>query len=108
VARERRLPFATSLRDLAILRGLACVFLSGAVPTALALLVEMTPQRLRSTFLSISLSADAAGSALCAGVAAWLLTARTPAQSDRSAGAPEGHGPHPADRERMTTLCWRI
>ena len=67
--------FATSLRDLALLRGLAGVFLSGAVPTVLALLVEMTPQRRRSTFLSISLSAYAAGSALCAGVAAWLLAA---------------------------------
>jgi AAHS family 4-hydroxybenzoate transporter-like MFS transporter len=66
--------FATSIRELAVLRGLASVFLSGAMPTVLALLVEMTPQRWRSTFLSIALSAYAAGAALSAGVAAWLLT----------------------------------
>jgi AAHS family 4-hydroxybenzoate transporter-like MFS transporter len=65
--------FATSLHNLAVLRGLAGIFLSGAVPTALALLVEMTPQRWRSAFLSISLGAYGLGSALGAGVAAWLL-----------------------------------
>src|SRR5512146_2155882 len=45
--------FATTLGQLAALRGFAGVFLAGAFPIALTLLSEMTPQRLRSPFMAI-------------------------------------------------------
>lgn len=64
---------ATTVRELALFRGAAGIFMSAAVPAALALLVEMTPQQWRATFLSIAISSYTAGSALSAGVATWLL-----------------------------------
>ncbi|MDB5719076.1 MAG: hypothetical protein JWM38_2503 [Sphingomonas bacterium] len=65
--------FATSLDQLAILRGLSGIFLSGGLPVAMALLAEITPKHRRSTFLAISLAGYSSGSASGAAVAAWLV-----------------------------------
>jgi AAHS family 4-hydroxybenzoate transporter-like MFS transporter len=64
---------ATSLLQLTVLRGLAGIFLAGAFPIAMALLSEMTPQRLRSPFIAISLVFLSGGNIASGGVAAWLL-----------------------------------
>jgi len=65
--------FATSLLQLTVLRGLAGIFLAGAFPIALALLSEMTPQRLRSPFIAVSLVFLSGGNIASGAVAAWLL-----------------------------------
>jgi len=65
--------FATSLLQLTILRGLAGIFLAGAFPIGITLLSEMTPQRMRSTFMAISLVFLSGGNIASGAVAAWLL-----------------------------------
>lgn len=65
--------FSTSLLQLTVLRGLAGVFLAGAFPIGLALLSEMTPQRMRSPFIAISLVFLSGGNIASGAVAAWLL-----------------------------------
>jgi AAHS family 4-hydroxybenzoate transporter-like MFS transporter len=61
--------FATSIPMLAVLRGLAGLFLSGVLPAAVALVAEFTPKRRRSTFIAIAIAGYAAGSAAGAAVA---------------------------------------
>jgi AAHS family 4-hydroxybenzoate transporter-like MFS transporter len=65
--------FSGSLLQLTVLRALSGIFLAGAFPIALALLSEMTPQRLRSPFIAISLVFLSGGNIASGGVAAWLL-----------------------------------
>jgi AAHS family 4-hydroxybenzoate transporter-like MFS transporter len=65
--------YAQSLTQLAILRGIAGLFMAAGLPMALALISEMTPKRLRSTFIAISLAGYSSGSAASGAVAAWLL-----------------------------------
>jgi len=65
--------FATSIHQLAILRGLSGIFLSGGLPVAMALLAEITPKHRRSTFLAIALAGYSTGSASGAAVAVWLV-----------------------------------
>ena len=64
---------AQNLFQLAVLRGISGVFLSGGLPVAMALLAEMTPARRRSTFLTIALVGYSAGAAAGSAVAAWLI-----------------------------------
>ncbi|WP_439490966.1 MFS transporter [Blastomonas fulva] len=63
--------FATSIVALAVLRGLAGLFLAAVLPGAVALVAEFTPERRRSTFIALSIAGYSAGSA--AGAAAALL-----------------------------------
>jgi AAHS family 4-hydroxybenzoate transporter-like MFS transporter len=65
--------FAASLLQLTVLRALAGIFLAGAFPIAMALLSEMTPQRMRSPFIAISLVFLSGGNIASGAVAAWLL-----------------------------------
>lgn len=65
--------FAMSLPQLTVLRGLAGIFLAGAFPIGLALLSEMTPHRMRSPFIAISLVFLSGGNIASGAVAAWLL-----------------------------------
>jgi AAHS family 4-hydroxybenzoate transporter-like MFS transporter len=65
--------FVRNLGELAILRGIAGIFLSGGLPIAMALLAEMTPARRRSTFLTIGLVGFSMGIGLGSVVAAWLI-----------------------------------
>ncbi len=64
---------AGSLLQLTVLRGLAGIFLAGAFPIAMALLSEMTPQRMRSPFIAVSLVFLSGGNIASGAVAAWLL-----------------------------------
>lgn len=63
--------FATSILAVAVLRGLAGLFLAAVLPGAVALVAEFTPERRRSTFIALSIAGYSAGSA--AGAAAALL-----------------------------------
>jgi len=63
--------FATSIVAVAVLRGLAGLFLAAVLPGAVALVAEFTPERRRSTFIALSIAGYSAGSA--AGAAAALL-----------------------------------
>lgn len=65
--------FANSLDQLAILRGIAGLFMAAGLPMALSLVAEMTPDRRRSTFIAISLAGYSSGSAASGAVAAWLI-----------------------------------
>lgn len=65
--------FATSLWQLAILRGLAGIFLSGILPMAIALIAEVTPRFRRGTFIAIAMSGYSLGNAAGSAVAAWLI-----------------------------------
>jgi AAHS family 4-hydroxybenzoate transporter-like MFS transporter len=65
--------FVSSLTQLTVLRGISGLFLAGAFPIGLTLLSEMTPQRMRSPFMSISLVFLSGGNIASGGVAAWLL-----------------------------------
>ncbi len=66
-------PFARTLGEVAILRGIASIFLGGVVPNVCALMAELCPARRRSTFLSILFVGYSAGNAGGALVAAFLL-----------------------------------
>ena len=61
---------AASLAQFAILRFLAGLFLSGVLPNVIALLSELTPVRMRATFIAISFGGFSAG-----GMIASLWTA---------------------------------
>jgi AAHS family 4-hydroxybenzoate transporter-like MFS transporter len=65
--------YVVSLFQLTVLRGLCGIFFAAAFPIGLALLSEMTPQRLRSTFIAVSLVFLSGGNIASGGVAAWLL-----------------------------------
>jgi AAHS family 4-hydroxybenzoate transporter-like MFS transporter len=65
--------FADSLLHLTVLRALAGIFLAGAFPIAMALLSEMTPQRMRTPFIAVSLVFLSGGNIASGAVAAWLL-----------------------------------
>jgi AAHS family 4-hydroxybenzoate transporter-like MFS transporter len=65
--------FAQSLFQLAVLRGLSGVFLSAVLPTALALVGEVTPRHRRASFITVALAGYSAGAAAGAAVAAWLI-----------------------------------
>jgi len=64
---------AQSLTQLAILRGVAGVFMSAGLPMAMALISEITPKRRRSTLVAVALAGYSTGSAASGAVAAWLL-----------------------------------
>jgi AAHS family 4-hydroxybenzoate transporter-like MFS transporter len=65
--------FATSLEQVAILRGLSGIFLSGGLPMAVSLVAEATPRHRRGTFIAISFAAYSFGSAAGGAIAAWLI-----------------------------------
>jgi AAHS family 4-hydroxybenzoate transporter-like MFS transporter len=65
--------FARSLMELAVLRGIAGIFMSAGMPITLALISEMTPRHRRSTFVAIGMAGFATGSTASGIVAAWLL-----------------------------------
>lgn len=65
--------YAQNLTQLALLRGVAGLFMAAGLPMALALISEMTPQRRRSTFIALSLVGYSSGSAASGAVAAWLI-----------------------------------
>jgi len=65
--------FATSLWQLAVLRGLAGIFLSGVLPMAVALVAEVTPRYRRGTFIAIAMMGYSLGNAAGGAVAAWLI-----------------------------------
>ncbi|MEH3105958.1 MAG: MFS transporter [Sphingomonas fennica] len=67
------IPFARTLGEVAVLRGVSSVFLGGVVPNVCALMAELCPARRRSTFLSILFVGYSAGGAGGALVAAFLL-----------------------------------
>ncbi len=67
--------YAQSLHQLAILRGLAGVFMAAGLPMAMALISELTPKRRRSTLVAVALAGFSTGSAASGLVAAWLLDA---------------------------------
>lgn len=62
---------STSITMLAILRGVAGLFLAGVLPAAVALVAEFTPRARRSTFIAFGIAGYSAGSA--AGAAMALL-----------------------------------
>ncbi len=65
--------FTPSLIALAVLRGISGIFFSAMLPIGLALLSEMTPRRMRASFMAIALVGFSGGSAASGAVAAWLL-----------------------------------
>lgn len=65
--------YAQTLTQLALLRGLAGVFMAAGLPIALALISEMTPRRRRSIFVAIALAGYSSGNAASGAIAAWLL-----------------------------------
>ncbi|MCW2362173.1 MULTISPECIES: MFS transporter [Sphingobium] len=64
---------AQTLTQLAVLRGIAGVFMAAGLPMAMALISELTPKRKRSTLISLALVGFSTGSAASGVVAAWLL-----------------------------------
>jgi len=65
--------FAQSLLQLAILRGLAGLFLSGMVPITMALAAEAAPAKRRATFIAVIMVGYSLGSAAGGAIAAWLI-----------------------------------
>jgi MFS transporter, AAHS family, 4-hydroxybenzoate transporter len=66
-------PLARNLTELAVLRGLSGLFLSGVLPMAVALIAETIPRRRRGMYISIAFVAYSAGSAAGGLVAVYLL-----------------------------------
>lgn len=62
---------ARSLHELAVLRGLAGIFLAGMLPMAVSLIAECTPRAHRALFIAITMAAYTMGSAAGGMVAAW-------------------------------------
>jgi len=62
--------YAQNLNQLALLRGIAGLFMAAGLPMALALISETTPKRPRSTLVRIALAAFSPGSAASGAVAA--------------------------------------
>lgn len=67
--------WATSLFQVAIMRGVAGLFLAGVIPNAAAMLTEVAPPRRRAAFVSIAFTGFTAGGAGGALVVIWLLDA---------------------------------
>jgi len=65
--------FATTIWQLALLRGASGLFLSGGLPIAVSLLSELTPQRRRGTFIAISFAGYSLGGAAGGAIAAWVI-----------------------------------
>ncbi|MPT46972.1 MAG: MFS transporter [Sphingobium sp.] len=65
--------WASSLVEVAILRGIAGLFLAGVIPNAAAMLTEFAPPHRRASFVSIAFTGYTAGGASGALVAMWLL-----------------------------------
>ncbi|WP_169542466.1 MFS transporter [Sphingomonas baiyangensis] len=65
--------WAATLRDVAILRGVAGLFLAGVIPNAAAMLTECAPPRRRAAFVAIAFSGYTAGGALASLVTIGLL-----------------------------------
>jgi AAHS family 4-hydroxybenzoate transporter-like MFS transporter len=65
--------YAQTLTQLAVLRGVAGVFMAAGLPMAMALISEITPKRRRSTLVAVALAGFSTGSAASGVVAAWLL-----------------------------------
>jgi len=64
---------AQSLTQLALMRGVAGIFMSAGLPMAMAMISEITPKHRRSTFVAIALAGYSSGSAASGAVAAWLI-----------------------------------
>ncbi len=64
---------AQSLLQLAILRGVAGLFLSGMVPMAMSLVAEASPAKRRGTFIALALIGYTGGGAAGGAIAAWLI-----------------------------------
>ncbi len=62
-----------TLHMLAIMRGLAGIFMATGLPMAMAMISEMAPTHRRSTLVAIVLGGYSIGSAASGFVAAWLL-----------------------------------
>jgi AAHS family 4-hydroxybenzoate transporter-like MFS transporter len=67
--------YAHSLAQLALMRGLAGIFMAAGLPMAMALISEVTPKRRRSTLVAVALAGFSTGSAASGVVAAWMLDA---------------------------------
>jgi len=65
--------YAHSLEQLAIMRGIAGVFMAAGLPMAMALISEITPKHRRSTMVAVALAGFSTGSAASGAVAAWLI-----------------------------------
>ncbi|MEH3106164.1 MAG: MFS transporter [Sphingomonas fennica] len=65
--------WARSLTEVAILRGIAGLFLAGVIPNATALLTEHAPPSRRASFVSIAFTGYTGGGMAAAGVAILLL-----------------------------------
>lgn len=65
--------YVHNLTQLAIMRGIAGVFMAAGLPMAMALISEITPRHRRSTMVAIALAGYSTGSAASGAVAAWLL-----------------------------------
>jgi len=65
--------WATSLLQVAALRGAAGLFLAGVIPNATAMLTEFAPPHRRASFVSIAFTGYTAGGAGSALVVIWLL-----------------------------------
>jgi AAHS family 4-hydroxybenzoate transporter-like MFS transporter len=66
--------FAQSIEQLAVLRGVAGLFLAGVVPAALALVSEVTPLRNRSSVVGLAQAGYSAGNAAGASLAFLVPT----------------------------------
>lgn len=64
---------ARTLHELAMLRGLAGIFMAAGLPMAMAMISEITPKHRRASFVAIALAGYSSGSAASSVVAAWLL-----------------------------------
>jgi AAHS family 4-hydroxybenzoate transporter-like MFS transporter len=65
--------YVQSLHMLAIMRGIAGIFIAACLPIAMTLISELTPKTSRSTLVAVVLGGYSVGSAATAFVAAWLL-----------------------------------
>jgi len=65
--------WANSLLQVAVLRGIAGLFLAGIIPNAAAMLTEFAPPHRRASFVSIAFTGFTAGGAAGSLVAMWLL-----------------------------------
>lgn len=64
---------ARTLHELALLRGLSGIFLSGVLPMTVSLVAECTPRARRGLFIATTMAGYSAGSAAGGAVAAWFL-----------------------------------
>ncbi|WP_129793771.1 MFS transporter [Sphingosinicella sp. CPCC 101087] len=65
--------WAQSIYQVAVLRGLAGLFLASIIPNVVALLTEYAPSRNRSTFVTIAFTGFSSGGAVASGIVIWLL-----------------------------------